>query len=525
MANSRTTAGWVLALGAAGLLASLSTSCHETAHGHVHEHEARAVGAATIVLEVPETLGEPDRPLVEFDHDVHTNALGGESCLECHATVDLDPALGTAQGTGVSTEIEAAGSVQDIDELMEAAHGLCIGCHEEGLESGRETGPIACGECHVRRSGEAEPEREPMRFDYSLHQRHSEAEGDRCETCHHVYDQASKRLVHRAGAEESCADCHGEHEAERGRSLDAVSHRTCINCHRDRRSRGRESGPETCTGCHDARSQAQIERLDDMPRLKRAQPDLRWIRTEGATSHLVAYDHKLHESPRVSRSCSSCHHHALKACGDCHTLNGGELGAGVTLEQAFHAPGSARSCVGCHQRRIERDGECMSCHHALGQPPTEVSCRVCHNGPTPELAAEMAAETALALSPRPLPEPSRDFPSEVVIDVLADQFGPSKLPHREIVEAMDRAVRPSALAVRSHGGHPVPCSGCHHNSPGGTRPPPCRACHADTAHPTADVPALETAYHRQCIGCHQRMGIDATGCTDCHEHAPRGVER
>ena len=137
----------------------------------------------------------------------------------------------------------------------------------------------------------------------------------------------------------------------------------------------------------------------------------------------------------------------------------------------------------------------------------------------------MAVETALRITPLVIPETSDDFPEEVVIDVLAQTYEPSKLPHREIVEAMDKVVRPSRLAVRFHGGQPVPCSGCHHESPEGTRPPPCRACHTDAARPPADMPALDSAYHRQCIGCHQQMGIDETGCTDCHEEAQGRVER
>jgi hypothetical protein len=118
-----------------------------------------------------------------------------------------------------------------------------------------------------------------------------------------------------------------------------------------------------------------------------------------------------------------------------------------------------------------------------------------------------------------LPPESDEFPTEVVIDVLADQYQPSKLPHRDIVERLAKNRTKSAMVTRFHDpSQAVPCAGCHHRSPHGKRPPPCRACHTNEFHPTKDVPSLVAAYHRQCIGCHQQMGLE-TGCTACHEEA------
>ena len=34
----------------------------------------------------------------------------------------------------------------------------------------------------------------------------------------------------------------------------------------------------------------------------------------------------------------------------------------------------------------------------------------------------------------------------------------------------------------------------------------CASCHGRTADATRDKPALKEAYHRQCIGCHERNG-------------------
>jgi formate-dependent nitrite reductase cytochrome c552 subunit len=95
------------------------------------------------------------------------------------------------------------------------------------------------------------------------------------------------------------------------------------------------------------------------------------------------------------------------------------------------------------------------------------------------------------------------------------EYGPADLPHRRIVERLDRATRSDKLAARFHGGIDTLCAGCHHHSPVGARPPKCVSCHAADNDPTQDRPGLKAAFHRQCIECHQQMEI-ATGCTDCH---------
>lgn len=364
-----------------------------------------------------------------------------------------------------------------------------------------------------------------MRFNLSLHQRHVQAEGDdQCSRCHHIYDEQTKALTHRPETESSCSGCHTERdravelggESVRLVSLREASHLACINCHLERRFQGRDSGPERCQGCHDAEAQATIEQLENPPRLKRGQPDNRWVLTEGATSNLVAFNHEGHE--KVTERCATCHHSSMSRCGNCHTLSGAAQGGGVTLEQAFHNQRSERSCVGCHQQRVMKDPNCAGCHVAIGRVPNEAACTACHSGPRPALAKLVEPTSpAQPLGGMPLlPEPSEDFPTEVVIDLLADQYEPSKLPHREIVEALAKNRNESAMVTRFHDAtQPVPCAGCHHRSPAGARPPPCRACHTDSAHPTLDQPSLVNAYHRQCIGCHQQMGLE-TSCTVCH---------
>lgn len=476
----------------------------------------RTVGPQVIVIRLPRHLGEPERPAVEFDHARHAAAHEKEGCATCHPSErdgTLVPLLGR----------RTAGRSRDA--LMDHYHDRCLGCHRQRQGEGKKTGPRLCGACHVRR---ATPRvaRVAMRFDYSLHYRHVRALKERCQDCHHEYDKKQRRLVYRKGREEGCASCHGAKDEGRSFSLRNAAHRACITCHRQRQEKRLKSGPDRCLGCHDARRQAAIKRITTgLPRLERNQPDMRWLRAPGAKTRLVAFNHEAHE-PRVG-FCSSCHHKTLEKCRTCHTLPGDKKGDGVTLEQAYHRSTSTHSCVGCHHRTAATK-DCAGCHQALGAPPSQRSCVVCHTGPLPRGKAVLPArafppEVAL----KPLPRTSDDFPATVLIKRLAREYKPTLLPHLKMVLKLDAIVRGSPLARQFHGVTEVTCAACHHRSPVGRRPAACASCHGPAAHRTRDQPGLRVAYHRQCIGCHQRMGIKEQGCTDCHEkqQAGRGGRR
>jgi DnaJ-class molecular chaperone len=123
-----------------------------------------------------------------------------------------------------------------------------------------------------------------------------------------------------------------------------------------------------------------------------------------------------------------------------------------------------------------------------------------------------------------LPAPSDAFPETVTIDFLVEDYEASTLPHAKIVTKLDTLVRANELARGFHENTDTLCSGCHHQTPTGTRPPQCRACHSAAADPTRDQPGLKVAYHRQCVGCHIAMNIDKQGCTDCHAERAEEVE-
>ncbi len=465
--------------------------------------DVRTTPPSTVVMALPSALGPMQRPAVEFNHEVHATAYELEGCDICHARDDqqrLQPVLAATSG------------IEGRDRLIAAYHDTCIQCHEQRSAGGLASGPVACGTCHVKLPP-AVSARAAMAFDYSLHARHVKAANDKCENCHHVWDEARRQLRYEEGAEEACRNCHGDRDLENTPSLANASHLGCVSCHLERAAATDGGGPIRCRGCHDAEQQARYTKLEEVPRLKRGQPDVAWVHDADARFAAVPFDHLAHE-PQAS-FCSDCHHHSLESCATCHTLLGAEEGAGVTLQQSHHGPGSRHSCVGCHAAATEARA-CAGCHAVLGASPAESTCAVCHSGPA---TAGAVQETPPAVPEHvldPLPPVSDSFPETVVIDDLVAEYEATTLPHAKIVRALDSPVRASALAARFHGATETLCSGCHHHSPAGVRPPACRSCHPETADPVSDRPGLKVAYHRQCVGCHIEMAVEQQGCTDCH---------
>ena len=533
--KQRTALCWPGAAGLLGLIAALTCSSADGTQG-----PQRPADAATIVLAAPDSLGTSERPPVGFPHDVHaialdSTALDSVSCDVCHDRDDKKR---------VVPRFKHVGTVSDLEELGDAYHAGCLGCHEERVAAGQPSGPVGCGECHAR--APAIVQRTAMRFDYSLHARHVRAEKDRCETCHHVYNEEEKKLEPGKGKESSCRDCHGATDDENTLSLRNAVHTDCVSCHLERVGKedaaGNEesAGPIECLGCHDELRQLGIIELETIPRRQRGQPDQLWIRVPGATTNLVPFDHQHHEAQ--GESCATCHHQTMQPCRECHTLAGAAEGGGVTLAEAFHDPQAAESCVGCHQQKLMADPKCAGCHMLLSGTPGTGSCQICHRGPrlakdaqvaVPDTSDGPAYLTVVAgasaqdffqpVPPPTVPATSDDFPDSLRIDVLAREYQAAPLPHRRIVAAGAAAIGENVLARRFHDPADLElCAGCHHRSPVGDRPPRCISCHGQAAHPTTDQPHLLAAYHRQCITCHQVMGL-VTECAKCHPPATEEV--
>lgn len=494
--------------------------------------------ADILVIDSLQAFGELEEAPVTFLHDQHTKALaeaGDSDCKTCHKS-DKD------QLSPKFKRLEDA----DAGTVKEIYHSGCIGCHQEMADKGQESGPTeaSCRSCHSKET--AASSWKPIRMDKSLHWRHVDSkaipkgEDDRtCQACHHVYDEQAEKTVYAKGKEEMCAACHGEEPKKDVKSFRQAAHAQCVNCHVDVAAAKVDSGPVTCAGCHAEAEQAKIKVVQDVPRLKREQPDvvLLTVSDEAALAKdkkgymsPVAFNHKAHEE--FNDTCRACHHTKIESCAtECHTLAGSEKGGYVTLEQAMHSVSAQSSCIGCHNER-KTAKECAGCHNLMPQSRvSEKTCASCHDDTlqlqNAEALKKLSKEerTAMAAVSVESRETAgtydmNEIPEKVVIADLVDKYEPAEFPHRKIVDTMFKKVGESEMAAAFHSEKGTFCQGCHHNSPASKTPPRCASCHAKPFTGKDHRPGLKAAFHQQCIGCHQAMELEkpaATACADCHK--------
>lgn len=128
---------------------------------------------------------------------------------------------------------------------------------------------------------------------------------------------------------------------------------------------------------------------------------------------------------------------------------------------------------------------------------------------------------------------------EIKIKVLERQFEPAQFPHLDIIKKLVDISNKNKLANYFHKDLQTLCEGCHHQSPAEAEaqkdaPPYCRNCHAVAP----DLQNLQkvrllTAYHNQCMGCHDAMKLEKGSklrskegdrCADCHKRKKKGPE-
>ncbi|HSO20968.1 MAG TPA: cytochrome c3 family protein, partial [Desulfosarcina sp.] len=406
----------------------------------------------------------------------------------------------------------------------------------------RESGPQTCGGCH-REDPAVASTWQKIAFDKSLHYRHVKNNDNKCERCHHKYDKRAEKLVYAKGEEGACLYCHKETAEENTPPLKEAFHFQCIGCHRDNRAKNKQSGPVGCVGCHDADYQAGIAVLREVPRLERNQPDVLLVKageeqlpSEQRTTAMypVPFDHRSHEA--YNDSCKVCHHASLQSCSSCHTNAGKAEGGNVKLAQAMHSKTSQASCIGCHKAK-QADFECAGCHDFIAARATDrqdTSCKACHMAPLPAYVnpanAEETKDAAMdLLQARDLEAKlfaADKIPETVTIGNLSNRFEPALLPHGKIIDSLMAKTRGSKLAGYYHSERGTLCQGCHHHSPPAEKPPACSSCHGETIE-NADAfrPGLVAAYHQQCIGCHNSMGLAkpaARDCNACHVEKTKG---
>jgi hypothetical protein len=482
--------------------------------------------ADIIFIDSINVFGKLERPPVPFLHQKHTEALAkkNKDCSVCHLS----------EKERMSIKYKRLADTQR-QEVMDLYHTNCIGCHKETAAANEKSGPVECGGCH-REPTDVVSSWQPIGMDKSLHFRHSKAMDKKCEKCHHEYNENTKKLFYAKGKEVTCRYCHREMKEENRISMRAASHTACIDCHRKVIAKNDSAGPFTCNGCHSPGQQALIERVKDVPRMERGQPDYLIVKTSGTDvkeanpltrMNHVPFNHRAHE--QYNDTCRVCHHKALDDCARCHSLEGSKDGDNVTLQQAMHRLKVNQSCVGCHENKLS-DKNCAGCHTSFERKRQQgtTSCANCHMLPKSQITSEMQAEEKKMIAAMTLERrqavtntyDSGEIPETVVIKTMADKYEPVRLPHRKIVNTLFNKIKDNKLTNYFHHEKGTICQGCHHNSPAAAKPPSCASCHGKPFNEKDPFkPGLKGAYHRQCMECHKAMDIVipvSTNCTACH---------
>jgi len=492
--------------------------------GSVKPTEDRIDTRADIIsIDSMGVFGKLQRPPVTFLHQKHTEALQkkNKDCTTCHLS----------EKSRLSTKYMR---LEDTNKqtTMDIYHTNCIACHNETAQAKEKSGPVVCGECHTDKPA-AISSWQPIGMDNSLHYRHVKANQEKCERCHHEYNDLTKKLFYEKGKEGTCRYCHRDKTEDNRISMQKASHIACIDCHQKTLAKNESAGPFMCDGCHDPAQQKLIEVVKDVPRMKRNQPDIVFVKTAKTDEEeanpltrmkLVPFNHKAHES--YNDTCRVCHHADVNACVQCHTLQGAKDGDYVKLEQSMHRRNIDHSCIGCHESR-QKVKSCAGCHTSFEkkQQQDQLSCQNCHmaenssetRNPDNKMMAAMVLESR---EPITATYDNADIPENVKIGALMNKYEPVKLPHRKIVNTLFNNIKDNKLANYFHHEKGTICQGCHHNSPASKKPPKCASCHGQPFNEKDPFkPGLMAAYHRQCMECHKEMGIIqpvATKCTACH---------
>lgn len=485
--------------------------------------DALETRADIIPIDSMKVFGNLERLPVTFLHQKHTEALEkkNKDCTTCHFS----------EKNRMSTKYMRLKDTTK-QEVMDVYHTHCIACHKETAALNEKSGPVVCGECHKDKPSVISSW-QPIGMNNSLHYRHSKAQDEKCEKCHHEYNAVTKKLIYAKGKEGTCRYCHRDQTEDNRISMRLASHMACIDCHRKTLAKSESAGPIFCSGCHDPAQQKLIEVAKVVPRMKRNQPDIVFVKTaktEAEKSNpltrmkLVPFNHKAHEN--YNDTCRVCHHADLNACVQCHTLQGAKEGNYVKLEQSMHRLKVRQSCIGCHEAR-QTDQRCAGCHMSFEKKrqQDQLSCQNCHMAennpeaqkPDNKMLAAIALESRQAISAT---YDNEDIPENVKIGALMNKYEPVKFPHRKIVNTLFNNIKDNKLARYFHHEKGTICQGCHHNSPAAKKPPKCASCHGQPFNERDPFkPGLMAAYHRQCMECHKEMDIKkpvSTKCSACH---------
>jgi len=483
-----------------------------------------------------EIFGMLERPQVIFDHKKHAEALVKEGKKEwetCNACHPVD------EGNALIFDFPKKVVKKEKDSVMNAYHDQCISCHKEKVQEGKKSGPVICADCHKEDHKNVKVKYPVAEFDFAHHDKHVKNKKlkEDCSLCHHTYDaeepDETLRLVYEQGTEESCYYCHDTEKkrgpelapivrvtAKKGLTIRKASHLQCLNCHVEfakKAKKDEKAGPVECSKCHTGEYKT-ISELAKVPQPDRNQPEKTLIDIENARMKGVGFNHSSHE--KYNRTCRGCHHETLKACKECHGITGTPEGNMVNVADAYHNVVSEHSCSGCHGIK-KSEKECAGCHHNIApvdietMNPKKETCARCHTGKKERIP--ILPLSVAGLDPEKVKK-------EVTVKILENEFEPSKFPHLDIIKKLVKISNDSKLATYFHTKMQTICDGCHHRSKAEAEakkdtPPFCRNCHPVAYDPEKlNKTKLLSAYHRQCLGCHEMMDLEkGRKCSECHK--------
>lgn len=95
-----------------------------------------------------EELGKHQRPPARFNHDQHIDLI---HCDRCHHEYDENGNnVGGDEGRACSDCHSVLATAENPIPLVKAFHIQCKTCHGNLLAKGERSGPVMCGQCHVR---------------------------------------------------------------------------------------------------------------------------------------------------------------------------------------------------------------------------------------------------------------------------------------------------------------------------------------------------------------------------------------
>lgn len=103
-----------------------------------------------VIISYPSVFAGLSRPAVVFPHERHYN--WGLGCLDCHHRYENGLNVLTENelqpGTPAVSCASCHGTARDLERSY---HVKCIGCHRDMKKRGSSTGPVMCGQCHLKK--------------------------------------------------------------------------------------------------------------------------------------------------------------------------------------------------------------------------------------------------------------------------------------------------------------------------------------------------------------------------------------